>query len=101
MPWKSTAACIEDPRVPSPWVLGRMEAKRPGYDMVQKWRDWDGGWKSQGRSQGTEERAVMGKTGGPQWGLGEGIGKVRDEGWRWRGSGKECKDRVGRRLDGH
>lgn len=98
MPWKSTAAHTEDPRVPSPWVLGGMEAKRPS-GMVQKWRDWDGGWKGQGRSQGTEQRAVTEKIQGPQWDLGEGIGKVRDRGWRWRGSGEECKDRVGRKRD--
>lgn len=33
----------------------------------------------------------MGKIGGPQWGLGEGSGRVRDEGWRWRGSGENGK----------
>jgi hypothetical protein len=57
MPWKGIAAYTEDPRVPSPRVLGGMEAKRPG-GVVQKWRDWDGGWKNPGRSQG--QRAVDG-----------------------------------------
>lgn len=45
--------------------------------VVQKWRErLEGGWKSQGRSQGTEERAVDGGSyRGGNWGPRVGLEK--------------------------
>lgn len=60
----------EDPSALSKGVLGG--------SVVQKWGEkLEGGWKSQGRSQGTEERAVdedsyRGEDWAPRVGLEEG-----------------------------
>lgn len=60
----------EDPSALSQGVLGG--------SVVQKWGEQlEGGWKNQGRSQGTEERAVdrdsyRGEDWGPRVGLEEG-----------------------------